>query len=452
LPKTPPQRWAIVGGGMLGLTLALRLRQAGQHVTVFEAAPEWGGLASAWRLGDVVWDRFYHVTLLSDSRLRAVLGELGLADELEWTTTKTGFFTDGKLHSFSTSLDFLRFPPLNLIDKARLAATIIHASRIEDGRPLEKIPVVDWLTKWSGKKVVEKIWKPLLRCKLGNEFEEASAAFIWATIRRMYAARRSGLKREMFGCVRGGYARVLDAFVAKLQADGVVMQAAAPVRSVDDSDGRPRLNFFDGTTQRFDRVVVTAAAPLAAKLCQQLTREERRSLEAISYRGIVCASLLLKRPLSPYYVTNVTESWTPFTGVIEMTALVDPKHFGGKTLVYLPKYIPADDPLFAASDAEIREKFLTGLRRMHPDLAEDDILAFQVAKVKHVFAVATKDYLDHLPPLVTSQPGLYLANSAHIVNGTLNVNETVTLAEKAAGMFLADMPKVATPELAETTA
>jgi protoporphyrinogen oxidase len=437
---------------MLGLTLALRLRQAGQQVTVFEAAPEWGGLASAWRLGDVVWDRFYHVTLLSDSRLRAVLGELGLADELEWTTTKTGFFTDGRLHSFSTSLDFLRFPPLNLIDKGRLAATILHASKIEDGRPLEKIGVVEWLEKWSGKKVVEKIWRPLLRCKLGDNYQEASAAFIWATIRRMYAARRSGLKREMFGYVRGGYATVIDAFVNKLRGDGVVLQAASPVRKVESAEGKSRLHFADGSTQLFDRVVVTAAAPLAARLVPQLAGDERRSLENVSYRGIVCASLLLRKPLSPYYVTNVTEAWTPFTGVIEMTALVDPKNFGGKTLIYLPKYIPADDPLFHASDAEIRQKFLEGLRRMHPSLTDEDVLAFQVAKVKHVFAVSTLNYSDHLPPLVTSLPGVYLANSAHIANGTLNVNETVTLAERAADLFVADVPTPAVPQLAEATA
>jgi protoporphyrinogen oxidase len=450
--KSSPQRWAIVGGGMLGLTLALRLRQAGQHVTVFEAAPEWGGLASAWKVGDVVWDRFYHVTLLSDSRLRAVLQEIGLGDELEWTTTKTGFFTDNRLHSFSTSLDFLRFPPLNLIDKTRLAATILHASRIEDGRPLERIPVVDWLEKWSGKRVVEKIWRPLLRCKLGDNYQEASAAFIWATIRRMYAARRSGLKKEMFGCVRGGYAKVLDAFVGKLLASGVVMQAGTPVRSVETEDSRPKLTFADGSTQRFHRVVVTAAAPLAARMCPQLSIHERRSLEGVSYRGIVCASLLLKRPLSPYYVTNVTEPWAPFTGVIEMTALVDPKNFAGKTLVYLPKYAPADDPIFKATDAEVRETFMTGLRKMHPTLTDDDILAFQVARVKHVFAVSTLNYSDHLPPMVTSLPGVYLANSAHIANGTLNVNETVTLAENAAAQFLADSPAVSTPQMAEVTA
>jgi protoporphyrinogen oxidase len=450
--KSSPQRWAIVGGGMLGLTLALRLRQAGQHVTVFEAAPEWGGLASAWKVGDVVWDRFYHVTLLSDSRLRAVLQEIGLGDELEWTTTKTGFFTDNRLHSFSTSLDFLRFPPLNLIDKTRLAATILHASRIEDGRPLERIPVVDWLEKWSGKRVVEKIWRPLLRCKLGDNYQEASAAFIWATIRRMYAARRSGLKKEMFGCVRGGYAKVLDAFVGKLLATGVVMQAGTPVRSVETEDGRPKLTFADGSTQRFHRVVVTAAAPLAARMCPQLSIHERRSLEGVSYRGIVCASLLLKRPLSPYYVTNVTEPWAPFTGVIEMTALVDAKNFGGKTLVYLPKYAPADDPIFKATDAEVRETFMTGLRKMHRTLTDDDVLAFQVARVKHVFAVSTLNYSDELPPMVTSLPGVYLANSAHIANGTLNVNETVTLAENAAAQFLADSPAVSAPRMAEATA
>jgi len=37
--------------------------------------------------------------------------------------------------------------------------------------------------------------------QLGANYTKASAAFIWATIARMYAARRSGLKKEMFGYV-----------------------------------------------------------------------------------------------------------------------------------------------------------------------------------------------------------------------------------------------------------
>ena len=83
-----PQSWGIVGGGILGMTLALRLAQQGQKVTLYESAPELGGLASAWQLGDILWDRHYHVTLLSDSHLRSLLSELNLEQEIKWVETK----------------------------------------------------------------------------------------------------------------------------------------------------------------------------------------------------------------------------------------------------------------------------------------------------------------------------------------------------------------------------
>jgi len=70
----PPTHWGILGGGMLGLTLVLRMAQGGQRVTLLEAAPELGGLTAGWSLGDVVWDRYYHVITLSDARLRALFG------------------------------------------------------------------------------------------------------------------------------------------------------------------------------------------------------------------------------------------------------------------------------------------------------------------------------------------------------------------------------------------
>ena len=115
---TPALRWGVVGGGILGATLALRLAQRGHRVTLFEAADHLGGLADAWQLGDVVWDRHYHVTLLSDSHLRGLLAELGLEAEIRWTETKTGFYTDGRLHSLSSTWEFLRFPPLGLVGQA----------------------------------------------------------------------------------------------------------------------------------------------------------------------------------------------------------------------------------------------------------------------------------------------------------------------------------------------
>lgn len=436
-------RSAVVGGGMLGLTLALRLSQAGDEVTVYEAAPALGGLASAWQLGDVTWDRHYHVTLLSDAATRSLVAELGLGDAFEWTTTKTGFFVDGRMHGMSTTLEFALFPPLGAISKARLAATILRAARIGDARALSTVPVGDWLRKWSGRRTFEKIWLPLLRAKLGEAHERVAASFIQATVARMYAARRSGLKRELFGYVRGGYAAVLERFAALLAERGVTVRTGARVRAVEPASGGGWRVQLAGTESaaRFERVVVTAAPPLAARMLPALGAAERARLEAVEYQGIVCASLLLARPLSPYYVTNVADP-APFTAVIEMTALVDPATFGGRHLVYLPKYCAPDDPLLELDDETIRARFVAGLRALHPDLRDDEILAFRVSRAPYVFALPTLGYLDRIPPLRTSAPGLYVVNGSQIADGTLNVDETVRLAERSAREILADVPSI----------
>lgn len=431
---TSPQRTAVVGGGLLGLTLALRLAERGHRVTLLEAAPELGGLASAWQIGHITWDRHYHVTLLSDSYIRQLLREIGLDQSMQWVQTRTGFYVDGQLHSFSSSLDFLKFPPLSLVDKFRLGWTIWWASKVTDWKSLEKIPVATWLTKLSGKRTFEKIWLPLLKAKLGNAWERTSAAFIWATIQRLYAARRSGMKREMFGYLPGGYARLLTKLREHLQSRGIEIRTSFPVNSIEqtsaDEQGTRELAVTSSTGESltFDRVVCTAAAPLAARMCPELSDSERARLQGVEYLGIVCASLLLKKPLAGYYVTNITDE-APFTGVIEMSALVKPEELGGHHLVYLPKYVTADDRAAKLTDVEIEASFTSSLLAMFPHLSRDDISAFRISRVKHVFALQTLGYSERVPAQTTSIPGLFLVNSSQIESGTLNVNETVRLAE-----------------------
>src|SRR5262249_36501061 len=163
-----------------------------------------------------------------------LLEELGLSPLLRWGTTRTGFYTDGALRSLSNSLEFLAFPVLSLVDKARLAATILRASRMRDWRPPEHLPGETWLRRWSRDRTFERIWLPVLKSKRGDNYRITSASFIWATIARMYAARRSGLKREMFGYVDGGYDRILKEFERHLLARGIALRCGDPVVEVRD--------------------------------------------------------------------------------------------------------------------------------------------------------------------------------------------------------------------------
>jgi protoporphyrinogen oxidase len=421
--------WGIVGGGVLGLTLALRLAERGEHVTIIERAAQIGGLASSWQVGDITWDRHYHVTLASDDHLISLLEFLGLGDEIMWHHTRTAVYAGGELHSVSTPLELLRFPPLRLIDTVRLAGNLLYATRVRDWRRLEAIPVATWLRRWSGRRTFDAFWKPLLESKLGEAYRETSAAFIWATIQRLTAARRSDMSDETFGYVRGGYARVFQRFEEVLADRGVEFRLGAEVARVGPVSDGIAVELADGDKLPFDRVVVTAAAPIAARLCDGLTADETARLTAIQYLGIVCPSVVLRKALPDFYVTNITDAGLPFTGIINMSSLVGP--FDGHTLIYLPRYVAPDDPLFGASDATIADMFLAGLRRVHPHLAEEDVVAVRTSRVRAVMALPMLNYSERVPRIETSVPGLYLASSANIVNGTLNVNETLQLADRA---------------------
>jgi protoporphyrinogen oxidase len=427
---TEEKTWGIIGGGILGMTLALRLSQQGYKVTIYESAEKVGGLTSSWNLGDVVWDRIYHDMLMSDLNTRKILKEIGLENDLRWVETKTGFYSDGKLYSMSNLVEFFKFTPINLVDKFRLGLTIFAASKIKNWQRLENIPVADWLIKWSGKRVFEKIWLPLLKAKLGDNYKNTSAAFIWATIQRMYAARKSGLKKEMFGYVTGGYEKINSRFAAYLSENGVEFKYHSKVKAVNKQiTEKIEIICEDNSSKVFDNVVSTLSSKESVKIAEELTASEKQKHNDIKYLGVVCPSVLLKKSISPYYVTNITDSWPPFTGIIEMTTLIDKEETKGNHLVYLPKYVDPDDELFDKDEKEVRQLFLGSLYKMYPNLSDDDLNFWGVSKARIVFALPTINYSKKVPGVTTSLGNYYIINSAQIINGTLNVNETIQVAE-----------------------
>jgi protoporphyrinogen oxidase len=423
------KNWGIIGGGMLGMTLALRLSQQGHKVTIYESADKVGGLASSWEMDGVVWDRFYHVILMSDLNTRKILKEIGLENDLRWVETKTGFYSGGKLYSMSNIIEFFKFPPINMVDKFRLGLTIFVASKIKNWQKLEKILVAEWLTCWSGKRVFEKIWLPLLKAKLGENYKNTSAAFIWTTIQRMYAARKSGLKKEMFGYVTGGYEKINKQFAKHLLKSGVNIKYHSKVNSIKKASNGMLEVISTNDRQAFDYVISTLSSKASVMIADELTEVEKQKHKNVKYLGVICPSVLLKNPISKFYVTNITDTWPPFTGVIEMTALIDKKEVNNMNLIYLPKYINSDDSLFDKDDAEIRKIFMDALFKMYPEISENDLLFWGVSKARVVFALPTINYSKSIPGITTSIGNYYIVNSAQIINGTLNVNETIQVAE-----------------------
>ncbi|MCA9241871.1 MAG: FAD-dependent oxidoreductase, partial [Planctomycetales bacterium] len=236
-----------------------------------------------------------------------------------------------------------------------------------------------------------------------------------------------------------------------LRGLGVDVRCGAQITEVRSRDAGPEVVTPAGV-EGFDRVVLTVPSPAVAQLCPGMAPAERERHASQEYIGVVCASVLLERPLADYYVTNITDSGLPFTAVIEMTALVDPAELNGARLVYLPRYALAEDDIWRESDESIKERFLKALESMYPDFRREDVRAFQVSRARSVLPLPALHYSSNLPAIHTSLPGVSVVNSVRIVGGTLNVNETIQLAERAVAENLlpsltAQSPAPATPEV-----
>ena len=424
----------IIGGGMMGLATAFYLNKKGIKVTILEKEGEIGGLSRSQEIiPGLYWDRFYHVILSTDKELLKFIDEIGLAHDVQFTETKTGFYTNGQLYSMSNTMEFLRFKPLSLIDKLRLGLGILYASKLKNWKRLEKIYVKSWLTRVFGRRNYEKMWEPLLRSKLGSAKNEASAALIWAIIKRYYGTRHSSSKTELMGCVKGGYYAILHHVSEYLQKNGNTILVGHGVEEIRSSNGGgTRVQCQNGKSLRFDRLIATTPNPTIVKMWPDMPSDVRSNLESVRYLSILCATLVIKRSLTPFYITNLTDMNLPFSGLIESSHVIPSSFLNGNALLYLPRYLPAGDPFYEETDEYVLENFIEALSGMFRDFSKNDIIAQRVNRETFVQPIQEVGYSEKILPMKTPLENFYFVNTTMILNSTLNNNQVIRLAQKAA--------------------
>lgn len=416
----------VIGGGLTGLALALRLGGPGRSVTVFERDTQIGGLATWHDYGRFEWDRFYHVILPSDSHLISFIREIGLGAHLRWTRTLTGFFVDRAFHSLSSGLDFLRFRPVSLWGKARLALTILYCARIADWRRLEQIRVGEWLRRLSGRETYEKLWLPLLLAKLGTNHERVSAVFIWSYIKRMFSARDPSTQKEQLGYVSGGYKRVLKRIEETIRTCGGTIHTGVRVQRIGPGPDGGICVESDLGVEVFDKVVFTGPTSVLENVASPALCQLRRSGAArVEYLGVICMVLVTEQPLIPYYVLNIADERIPFTGMIGMSNLVATGETAGLHITFLPKYVHSDDPLLHAPDDDLRKLFIAGLRVMFPDFDSTRIESLHINRAVKVQPLQVLGYSQLVPTVTTLHDAFFVLNTAQFAANTLNNNEVI---------------------------
>ena len=427
---------AIVGGGILGMTAAYRLAQKGVRVALYERSPDLGGLVGSFDFDGYPVDRFYHVVLPTDDRVRGLAEELGLGDRFRFRPTKVGFYGDGRLFSMTSPKELLTFPLLRLRDRLRLGAFVVRCQLTKTHDALDETPLLDWLRRRSGKNVLERMWAPLLDSKFDGRYDDLPATYIWARTRRMSKTRdKSGA--EVMGWLEGGYQTLIDALGREIRELGGEIHAGTSVEQiVSGGSGGAEGLLVEGAFRPFDFVLCTLAPPMAhSLLAPELLPLAPR--DHCRYLGVVCLLLRTRRSISPYYHLNITDRRIPLTTVVETTHVVDPDQVGGH-LLYVSKYVDPSSPLHDRPAEEIEREFIAHAKTIF-DLRDEDILSSVVQRARVTEPVHTVGGAKNLPDMF-SVPGLALASTAHVYPEIVSGQAVTGVAERVLPGILERLP------------
>jgi protoporphyrinogen oxidase len=426
----------IVGGGILGMTAAYRLAQAGVRVALYERAPDLGGLVGSFDFDGTRVDRFYHVVLPNDDRVIGLAEELGLGDRWRFRPTKVGFYDDGRLFSMTSPKEFLTFPLLRPRERARLAAFVARCQLTKSHEELDEQPLDGWLRRRCGRSVVEKLWNPLLDSKFDGAFADLPATYIWARTRRMGSTRdRSG--REVMGWLDGGYQTIIDALEREITALGGEVHAGATVEQIAAEGGRAVGVVVDGRLNRFDHVLCTLAPPMARRVLAPALAEQAPE-DHCRYLGVVCLLLRLTRSVSPYYHLNITDRRVPLTTVVETTHVVDTETVGGH-LLYVSKYVDPGHPDQERAPDELERAYMGYARTIFPDLRDGEIVSSVVQRARVTEPVHLVGGAKRLPEMF-AVPGLSLASTAHVYPDIVSGQAVIGVTEQVVPGILDRLP------------
>lgn len=423
MPRTD-DRLLVIGAGPMGLAAAYYAAKAGWKVEVLEAGDRPGGMAAHFDFNGLSLERFYHFCCRSDVDTTALLAELGLPP-ISWVPTKMGYFVDGKLHPWGDPISLLTFPGMSLFEKVRYGLQAYLSTKRSDWRRLDQISAADWFRAWCGPRVYDKLWRPLFELKFYEHAESISAAWVWQRIKRLGRSRRS-LFQEELGYIEGGSEALVTALTNAIEnLDGTIHLRTPASRLLIAEGAAHGVETADGRRFEASQVISTVAMPYAAAMLADHP-DLASSYAQFENVGVVCVVHQLAQPVTPNFWVNISDPTIDAPGFVEFSNLrpLD------RHIVYVPYYVPADNPAFGRPDESFIEESFGYLQRVNAALSASDRIASHVARLRYAQPVCDVGFADKIPDPQTPAAGLQIADTCFYYPEDRGVSESIGYARR----------------------
>ncbi|MCI0555232.1 MAG: FAD-dependent oxidoreductase, partial [Anaerolineae bacterium] len=327
----------------------------------------------------------------------------------------------------------LLFPGLGFgLNKIRFGFAGLYLRLTNDWKSLEQFTADEWMRKYAGSAVYEKMWKPLLVGKFGPFYKDVNMAWMWARLK----ARTTRL-----GTFEGGFQKFADLFADILRKMEVEIRLGTQVKFIKRNQDKGLLIDAGGIVESFDKVLVTTSPNLMAKFAPDLPEHYLKGLLDLKSMGAVVMVLSLKHQLSKegyYWFSLPKDAGYPMLALVEHTNFVSKEHFGGDHIVYAGDYLEVGHEYFSMSDEELLERFTTAFKKFNPEFSRDWVKKIWVNKTNYAQPVPLVNHSKNIPAIQTPIDGLYFASMSQVYPWDRGTNFAVEIGRRAARIMLAE--------------
>ncbi|HZX01913.1 hydroxysqualene dehydroxylase HpnE [Kribbella sp.] len=428
------RRVAVVGGGLAGITAALKLADAGCSVVVLEGRPKLGGLTHSFERNGRWIDNGQHVFLRCCTSYLRLLDRLGVRDQVHLQRRLDVPVRSGRhagvgrirrngmpapLHLGPALLSYRWLTVAERLAAVRAALAMGRVDRTAAATDAQSFG--DWLAAHGqDARAVEALWELIGIATLNARADDASLA-VAATVFQLGLLERSDAADIGWSAVPLQQLHG-DAAARALTAAGAAVRLRARVRALDEKDTGWAI---EGET--YDDVVLAVPPADAAGLLPDGAVDLPAGwAAALGSSPIVNAHVVFDRVvLDEPFVAGVD---SPLQWVFDRGTEPDGQ--------YLAVSLSAADTLVDVPVADLREVLVPALRQLLPAAADARVKEFFVTRERNATFRPAPGSGRLRPGATTHRAGLHLAGAWTATGWPATMEGAVRSGEAAAASVL----------------
>ncbi|TDT95932.1 squalene-associated FAD-dependent desaturase [Streptomyces sp. 846.5] len=443
----------VVGGGLAGITAALRLADAGAAVTLVEARPRLGGLAFSFRRGELWVDNGQHVFLRCCTAYRGLLQRLGVTDQVEIqprldvpvrdvTTGRTGSLSRAGLPvPLHLAKSLALYPHMSTREKLATGRAALALRGLDlDDPDLDRHSFGDWLRRYGqSPRAVDALWDLVGVATLNATADDSSLALAAMVF-------KTGLLSDP-GASDIGFAKVPlgalhhDAAHAQLERAGVRILLRTKVTQLKSAEGGghrvelagERLDGGSELLDAVDAVILAVPQDAAHGLLPPGSIDNPERLLELDHAPILNVHVVYDRKVldRPF----LAALGSPVQWVFDRTAHSGLRGPGQ----YLALSQSAAQDEIDLPVTELRSRYLPELERLLPEARGARVTEFFVTRERTATFAPAPGSARLRPAARTRTPGLYLAGAWTATGWPATMESAVRSGNSAAGAAQADL-------------